>query len=121
MEVKPECVDELAKLVENTDWKKLTKRIVSQIAKYKKEGPKEDRMLDQFTATTWTTARRAVLMAKNGDIKNKSVAVIGDDDMNSLAIAMIGGAKKITTFEIDNRLVDFAKKVAQENNYEVEI
>lgn len=67
--------------------------------------PNPDRSLDQFYATFTTTYRRAKLMAKMGDIYERRLAFLGDDDLSSIACALTHQAKSITVFEIDDRLI----------------
>lgn len=43
------------------------------------------------------------------DIQNKKIAILGDDDLTSIALGLTGLAKEIIVFEIDNRLVNFIK------------
>ncbi len=91
------------------------------IIKYQKMRPKPDRDLDQFTATISTTIRRLKLLSKNDDLKGKEIAFLGDDDLVSVALALTRQCKKITVFEIDDRLNKLISQISKENNLEIEI
>lgn len=91
------------------------------IKKYQKIRPKPNRNLDQFTATVSTTIRRVDRLSKNDDLKGKKIAFLGDDDLVSVAVALTRQCKKITVFEIDDRLNNFIAQISKENNLEIEI
>ncbi len=91
------------------------------IRKYQKIRPKPNRSLDQFTATVPTTIRRVDRLSKNDDLKGKKIAFLGDDDLVSVAVALTRQCKKITVFEIDDRLNNFIAQISKENNLEIEI
>lgn len=83
--------------------------------------PAPDRSLDQFYATPATTYRRAKLLAKMGDIYERRLAFLGDDDLTSVACALTGQAKSITVFEIDNRLINLIKNIATKLNLNINV
>lgn len=74
------------------------------------------RDLDQFTATTSTSARRAILMDFFGDIDQKRILCLGDDDLLSVALGKLGGAADIQVLDIDQRVVDAINDVSQSHN-----
>ncbi len=96
-------------------------RIQELLKKYQKFRPKPDRNLDQFYATIETTTKRVKKLSKNGDLSDKKVAFLGDDDMVSVAAALTHKCNKITVFEIDKRLNGFIGKISKENNLGIEI
>ncbi len=77
-------------------------------------------IFDQRPVTLDTTLRRAAYMAWRGDLQNQDIAVLGDDDLTSIAIALTGLAKSITVFDIDERLIDYITKVSAENNLKIQ-
>jgi len=89
--------------------------------KYQKDKPKPNRNLDQFYATINTTLKRVIKMANNGDLNNKKIAFLGDDDLTSVVAALSHKSKKITVFEIDDRLNNFIKNISDKNNLNIEI
>ena len=83
--------------------------------------PVPNRSLDQFFATPATTYRRAKLMAKMGDIYNRRLAFLGDDDLTSVACALTHQAKSITVFEIDDRLIDLIRDISEKLNLNITV
>ena len=83
----------------------------SQILKEMKEiyskKPVPTFLFDQRPVTDETTVRRAAYLMWRGDLIGKSIAIVGDDDLTSLAIGLTGMAKEIVVFDIDTRLIDF--------------
>jgi len=122
--VKKELFDELnnyiKKIIYSTDTinRKLIKKIIQ---KYQNIRPAPNRDLDQFTATTSTTVKRVAKLAKYGDLKNKEIAFLGDDDLVSVGVALAQQCKKITVFEIDDRITKLIAKISEENNLNIEI
>lgn len=95
--------------------------IRKKIDQYQNIRPAPNRDLDQFTATTNTTIKRILKLAKNGDLVEKEIAFLGDDDLVSVAAALTHQCKRITVFEIDDRLIKLINQIALENNLEIEI
>lgn len=83
--------------------------------------PTADRTLDQFYATPSTTYRRAKKMAQMGDIYQRRLAFLGDDDLTSIACTLTRQAKSITVFEIDDRLINLIQKISHELNLDITI
>jgi len=78
---------------------------------------KPKREFDQFIATAETTYAKSKIMMEKGVVKNKSIAFIGDDDLNSLSLAFLNKEyKNITVFDIDKDIVNFVNSYAGENN-----
>jgi len=95
--------------------------IKEMINKYQKNRPKPDRNLDQFNATMATTVKRVTKLASNGDLVGKEIAFLGDDDLVSIGVALTHQCKKITVFEIDDRLNNLIIQISQENNLNIEV
>ncbi|KKQ30030.1 MAG: hypothetical protein US68_C0003G0020 [Candidatus Shapirobacteria bacterium GW2011_GWE1_38_10] len=83
--------------------------------------PLPDRSLDQFYTTPATTFRRAKLMAKMGDIYERQLAFLGDDDLTSVACALTHQARSITVFEIDDRLIKLIRDISKKLNLEITV
>ena len=94
-------------------------RIVKLLNKYSNLRPSAKREYDQFTATLETTARRATLIEFFGDIKDKRLLFLGDDDFTSVAIASFKTARDIVAADIDDRILDNIKIVSQKEGFEV--
>jgi S-adenosylmethionine/arginine decarboxylase-like enzyme len=83
--------------------------------------PLPDRSLDQFYATPATTYRRAKLMAKMGDIYQRHLAFLGDDDLTSVACALTHQAASITVFEVDDRLIKLIRDISKDLNLNINV
>jgi predicted methyltransferase len=80
--------------------------------------PPVDWTLDQSHATAATALRRALLLHENGDLDGRRIIFLGDDDLTSLASALLlrqggrgdpkatGGPQQLTVLECDRRLVE---------------
>ncbi|MCS7230240.1 MAG: bis-aminopropyl spermidine synthase family protein [Candidatus Kryptonium sp.] len=74
---------------------------------------------DQGFISSEDAVRRAIFMYERGDIENKAIFILGDDDLVSIAIGLLGVAQKITVLEIDKRLIDFINDVSKEYNLNI--
>ncbi len=83
--------------------------------------PKPNRDLDQFNATIATTIKRIIKLNKNGDLHNKKIAFLGDDDLDSVGAALSHLCNKVTVFEIDDRLNKLITKINEENDLDIEV
>jgi len=102
---------------EKTDAYQRTLKLLSSL---KTKRPRAAREFDQFIATAETVVKRAVLINFLGDLKNRRLLFLGDDDFTSLAAASINLADKITVVDLDQRILDSLKKIAQKNNFGIE-
>lgn len=73
--------------------------------------PQPTFVFDQRPVTLETTINRALYATWRGDLHSKRIAVIGDDDLTSLAIGFLGIVKEIVVFEIDRRLNKFIREI----------
>jgi len=83
------------------------------MSKFYKEKPNPTFLYDQRPVTLDTTVNRAEYILRRGDLIGKRIAVIGDDDLTSLAIGLIRLAKEVVVFDIDDRLVRFINQIAK--------
>jgi predicted methyltransferase len=120
-QLKPEARAAFKKLIPEIDWNGRKNQIVNLLAKYQNIRPEPERKMDQFYATNNTSARRAVLMAKNGDIDRRNIAILGDDDLNSVAVALVAKAAGITVFEKDPRMLAATEKIARDHDLAIEL
>lgn len=95
--------------------------IVNLLQNIKEKRPVPKRQYDQFTATMETTARRASLLNFFGDIRNKKLLFLGDDDFTSIATASLGGVEKIVVADIDERILKEIGDVSKDQNFRIEI
>ena len=75
---------------------------------------------DQGNMWAEDVALRLQFMNDRGDLKDKSLVLIGDDDLFSLAAALTGLPTKVTVLEIDDRLVKFINRVAKDRGLPVQ-
>ncbi len=66
------------------------------------------------------TVFRIALMHKYGDVADKNIVLIGDDDLLSIALALTNLPKRIVVFDIDKRLGEFIEKVSRKYKLEIE-
>jgi len=114
-------IRELSNIINQSEKNYNLNEIRRVLKKYQKLRPKPNRDLDQFNATIETTVKRVKKLLKNGDLKGKKVAFLGDDDLVSVATALTYKCNKITVFEIDKRLNEFIAKISKENDLGIEI
>jgi hypothetical protein len=82
-----------------------------------KNRPEPKHEFDQAYVTPETTVARVALMHSRGDLENKEVFVLGDDDLTSVALMLSGLPKRIAVLDIDDRLTKFIEKTADEIGY----
>lgn len=75
---------------------------------------------DQGYVTPETTVSRIALLAQKGDIQEKELLILGDDDLTSIAAALSGMPKRVTVVEIDERIVNFINEVAKAEKLNIE-
>jgi predicted methyltransferase len=112
------CPSCRGKIVIIPDSLKYIVEIMSEVYRHR---PKPTFVFDQRPVTLETTVRRLCYMLCRGDLQGKKIAVIGDDDLTSLAIALSKAAKNVTVFEIDERLVRFLREQAKELDVKLDV
>ncbi len=83
--------------------------------------PKPVQEYDQGFVTYDSALARVAIMDQYGDIRGRRILLIGDDDLLSIAIGLLGRARKITVIEIDRRLTDYISKLSNEYGLEIEV
>ncbi len=91
--------------------------LLEQFKEITRDRPEPAHQFDQAYVTPETTVARIALMHTRGDLENKEVFVLGDDDLTSVALMLSGLPKRIAVLDIDERLVRFIEKVADEIGY----
>jgi len=84
------------------------------------ERPEAIELYDQGFISLDGVIRRVEFVYERGDLANSKIFVVGDDDLFSIAAALTGMPKKVTAVDIDERLVNFINKVADEFSLPVE-
>ena len=95
--------------------------IVKDFMEIAKNRPKAIIDYDQGYVSEEVTLARIAFMDQKGDLRGKDLLILGDDDLTSVAAMLTGYPKRIAVFEIDQRIVDFIKKVAEEIGYDIEV
>lgn len=63
---------------------------------------------------------RIALMHYHGDLDKKSILIIGDDDLLSIALAITELPSRIVVLDVDERLGDFLNSVNRKHNFSIE-
>lgn len=69
--------------------------------------------LDQVYAEAGSALERARLLIERGETQ-RGLCLLGDDDLTSLALGLLGVKRKVSVLEIDEGLVSILKDVARE-------
>ena len=75
---------------------------------------------DQGFMTVESVFNRLELMAGMGDLDGKRIAILGDDDLLSIAICLACKPEQVTVFEIDERLVEFILDIATRRGFPID-
>ncbi len=59
---------------------------------------------------------RLVVMYEKGDLEGAEIAVLGDDDLLGIALALTGLPRRVEVFEVDRNIVEFENKVASQRD-----
>jgi len=95
------------------------REVLEEFKRIAENRPEAIQQYDQGYVLPEVTVSRIALMANKIDIQNKRILVIGDDDLTSIAAGLSGLPKEVVVLEIDDRLVNFINKVAEERGLNV--
>jgi len=76
---------------------------------------------DQGVLTAPSVFRRVALMTARGDVRGKKIAILGDDDLVSIALGLMGLPQSILLFEVDKRLTDFIGGVSSHYDLPIKV
>lgn len=79
--------------------------------------PSPEYRFDQSRSTPETVIKRALIMARNGDVEGKKIVLLGDDDGLSLVLSFLECTKEILVIDIDSRIIQYINDYAEDNNY----
>ena len=97
------------------EYVKFKKKIESIKEKY---SPKPKREYDQFLATAKTSYLKSRILIEKGLVEGKSIAFLGDDDLNSLCLTSLDeGYKNICVFDIDDEILGFVKECSETEGF----
>lgn len=60
-------------------------------------------------------ALKSAFMYHRGDLESRSILLIGDDDLFSIFLALLGFVRTLTVLEIDDRLIRYINEKAESN------
>jgi len=116
-QIKKEFEDYLMPASNFTELKSDKAKEVQQLFKIKRLPPK--RNYDQFIATNKTINKRVRLLDKEADIRDKKILFLGDDDMTSVAVAMLQSANEIMVLDIDKKILKKIGRLSDEMNLNI--
>ncbi|MGC8569129.1 MAG: bis-aminopropyl spermidine synthase family protein [Nitrososphaeria archaeon] len=85
-----------------------------------KERPQPDTRFFQGYMLPDDVVKRAAYMNWWGDLYDKDVLILGDDDLLSIALGLTGLPRSITVLDVDERVVEFIERKKGELNTKVD-
>lgn len=95
---------------------KYFKEVLDKFLEITKDRPNAIPEFDQGVVEPLTLIYRVIFMYYKGDIENKNVVLIGDDDLTSIILGLSNLPKSILVLEADKRLVDYINTKAKNLN-----
>lgn len=84
-----------------------------------KYGLEPKREYDQFFATVNTSIAKIKIMQERGDIKGKSIALLGDDDLLSVVLGLMKAEySQITVLDIDKDILSTIDQIVEEYGFD---
>jgi len=71
---------------------------------------------DQWFMLPEHALHRVGFINARGDLLNKRILVIGDDDLLGIALAITGLPSEVVVLELDQRIIDFTNSIAASHN-----
>jgi len=94
--------------------------ILKEFIRIAENRPEAIEKYDQGFISPEGIIRRVSFIQERGDLFDSRIFVVGDDDLFSIAAALTGLPEKIQVGEIDERLVSFINRIADEYSLSVE-
>jgi predicted methyltransferase len=94
-------------------------RFLEVLEKYKelvKDRPAAEEQFDQWFMSPEHALFRVSFLYTTGNLLNKKILIIGDDDLLGLACALTGLPSEVIVLEIDQRIIDFNNEIAKQHN-----
>lgn len=91
--------------------------ILERYFKIQANRPQSIPEVDQGFVTPEVTLSRSFFLQEKRDNENCSLIFVGDDDLTSIATALIGNYRQIVVLDIDKRLIDFINETVREENF----
>ncbi len=115
-----EVGDFTCKSCEGTGYTIAFEDVLKDYAEIAKDRPEAIEKYDQGFISLDGVVRRVQFLYERGDLLNSEIFVVGDDDLFSLASALTGFPKRVFVVDIDERLIDFINRKAEELGLPVE-
>jgi len=94
--------------------------VLEKFKKIFRDRPKETVEFDQGAVPPENSVRRVEFVYQRGDLENKKVLFLGDDDLTSISMALTGFVDEIHVVEIDSRIVSYINETANKLSLNVE-
>ncbi len=75
--------------------------------------------LDQSRCINTTKLRRALLLDAYNDIEGRNIAFLGDGDLISITVALVGHPRQLVVFDIDKRILNYISEISKEENLKI--
>jgi len=75
--------------------------------------------LGQRGVTADSVIARTLYMESRGDLRGKRIAILGDNDLFSICLALINTAAEIHVFDIDRRMIDAIQRISHNEGLSV--
>ncbi len=104
----------------------LTQEQIAEFDELSEGRPDPDYSLDQSHAITSTCFRRVMYFHENDAIEGRDIAVLGDDDLTSLAIMIFSirhglKVRSLNIFDIDQRILTFVESISKKLGFQVNL
>jgi len=90
--------------------------LANQFKEVIKDRPAAIPEFDQGVVNLETVINRIAFMYHKGDLENKDIVLIGDDDLTSIALSLSNLPNKVVVLEADERLVNYINQKARDLN-----
>lgn len=90
------------------------KEVYDEFLRIQENRPEALHRYDQGYVTPETTLARVAFADMRGDLRNREIIVLGDDDLVGLALALTRLPKRVVVIDIDRRILDFENRVKEE-------
>lgn len=112
LKVKPETLPKTNKIY----FKKLNRNFLKKFRKLGKK-IKPNLNFDQYQLKPESVIKKVEYIKERGDLFNKKIICLGDDDLVAIALALTKLPKEIAVIDIDKSILEFEKKVLSKLNY----
>ncbi len=85
-----------------------------------KDRPRPEEQFDQGFIRPIDTIGRIAFAYERGDIEDTDILIVGDDDLLGIALALTGMPRRVFMIDIDQRLIDYEKKKAEELGFNLD-